>query len=62
MGNIMRGDSLPRTKIKERMEGKKTRARLIMMLLDWMMKDDYSRLKERAGHGGEWRHWTYKPA
>jgi len=58
----MRGDSLPRTKIKERMEGKKTRARLIMMLLDWMMKDDYSKLKERAGHRGEWRHWTYELA
>jgi len=24
----------------------KTRGRSIMMLLDWMMKDDYSKLKE----------------
>jgi len=31
-----------------------------MMLLDWMMKEDYSKLKERAGHPGEWRHWTYE--
>ena len=33
-----------------------------MMLLDQMMKEDYSKLKERAGHRGEWRHWTYEPA
>src|SRR6218665_862253 len=26
-----------------------------------MMKEDYSKLKERAGHRGEWRHWTYEP-
>jgi len=26
--------------------------------LDWMMKEDHSKLKERAGHRGEWRHWT----
>jgi len=31
------------------------------MLLDWMIKEDYSKLKKRAGHGGEWRHWTYEP-
>ena len=33
-----------------------------MMLLDWMIKGDYSKLKERVGHHGEWRHWTYEPA
>ena len=22
----------------------------------------YRKLKERAGHRGEWRHWTYEPA
>jgi len=38
------------------MEGKKNRGRPRMMLLDWMMKDDYSTLKERAGHRGEWWH------
>ena len=31
------------------------------MLLDWMMREDYSRLKERAGYRGEWRHWMYEP-
>jgi len=62
LGHIMRGDSLLRTVIEGRMEGKKKRERPRMMLLDWMMKDDYSKLKERAGHRGEWRHWTYEPA
>ena len=33
-----------------------------MMLLDWMLKEDYSKLKEKAGYRGEWRHWTYEPA
>jgi len=39
-----------------RMEGKKKKGRSRMMLLDWMMKEDYSKLKERAGHRCEWRH------
>jgi len=25
-----------------------------MMLLNWMMKEDYSKMKERAGYRGEW--------
>ena len=25
------------------------------MLLDWMMKENYGKFKERAGHRGEWR-------
>jgi len=45
---IMRGDSLLRTINKGRMEGKKKRGRPRMMLLDWMMKEDYSKLKEKA--------------
>jgi len=44
------------------MEGKRKRGRPRMMSLDWMTKDDYSKLKERAEHRGEWHHWTYEPA
>ena len=33
-----------------------------MMLLDCMMKDDYSKLKERAGHVLKGAIWMYKPA
>ena len=33
-----------------------------MMLLNWMMKDDYTKFKERAGQSGEQRYWTYESA
>src|SRR6218665_1653129 len=56
-----------------RMEGKKKTGRPRMVLLDRMMKEDYSKLREiyryqyrvigeytkRAGHPGEWCQWTY---
>ena len=61
LGHIMRGGSILRTIIEGRMEGKK-RGRPRMMLLDWMMKEEYRKLKERAGHCGERRHWMYEPA
>jgi len=40
------------------MGGKKKRGRPRMVLLNWMIKEDYSKLTERAGHRGEWRYWT----
>jgi len=60
LGRIMRGRLS--TIIEGRMEGEKTRRRPRMMILDWVMKDDYDKLKERGGHHGEWCHWTYEPA
>jgi len=32
------------------------------MLLDWTMKENFIKLKERVGHRGEWLHWTYERA
>jgi len=37
---------------REELNGKK-RGRPRMMLLNWMMKDDYTKFKERAGQSGE---------
>ena len=53
-------ESLLRTIFRQRREGKrtrkgKTRGRLRLMLLDWIMKENYSRIKERAGEHGEWQ-------
>jgi len=44
------------------MEGKKKSGRPGMMLLNRMMEEDYSKLKERAVYRAEWRNWTYEPA
>lgn len=46
MGHIMRGDYLLRDIIEGRMEGKTTRERPRVMLLDWAMeKNGYSKMK-----------------
>src|SRR6218665_42447 len=50
MGHIMRGDSLKREIIKGRMEDKRGRVRPRQKLLDWMMSEEYSKLKEEAQH------------
>src|SRR6218665_2533261 len=62
MGHIMRGDSLQREIIEGRMEGKRGRGRPRQKLLDWMMSDGYSTLKEEAQHQGTWSHWRSGPA
>lgn len=51
------GSSLVRTMIKGIMEWKRPR----ITSLEWMMQEDYSELKNRAGQQGEWRHWLYTP-
>ena len=48
--DIMRGDSLQREIIEGRMEGKRGRGRPRQILLDWMMSEGYSKLKEEAQH------------
>ena len=40
---MLRGDSLLRTVIEGKMEGKKTRGRPRKMMLDWMMADGYGK-------------------
>src|SRR6218665_856357 len=62
MRHIMRGDSLQREIIKGRMEGKRGRGRPRQKILDWMMSEDYSKLKEEAQHRETWNHWRSEPA
>src|SRR6218665_1392111 len=62
MEHIMRGDSLQREIIEERMEGKRGRGRPRQKLLDWMMSERYSKLKEEAQHREAWSHWRSGPA
>ena len=44
------GDSLQREITGGRMEGKRGRGRPRTKLLDWMMSEEYSKLKEEAQH------------
>src|SRR6218665_847214 len=62
MRHIMRGDSLQSEIIKGRMEGKRGRGRPRQKLLDWMMSDEYSKLKEEAQHRETWNHCRSEPA
>src|SRR6218665_330479 len=57
MRHIMRGGSLQREIIKGRMEGKRGRGRQRQTLLDRMMSEEYSKLKEEAKHRETWNHW-----
>ena len=62
MGHIIRGDSLQREIIEGRMEGKRERGIPRQKLLDWMMSEGYSKLKEEAQHRETWSHWRSGPA
>ena len=46
MRYIMRGDSLQREIIKGRMQGKRGKVRPRQKLLNWMMGEEYSKLKD----------------
>src|SRR6218665_3904708 len=62
MRHIMRGDLLQREIIKGRMEGNRGRGRPRQKLLDWMMSEEYSKLKEEAQHRETWNHWRSESA
>src|SRR6218665_406949 len=62
MRHIMRRDSLQIEIIKGRMEGKRGRVRPRQKLLEWMMSEEYSKLKEEAQHRETWNHWRSEPA
>jgi len=62
MGHVMTGDSLPREIIEGRMDCKWGRRRPRKKLLDWMMSEEYSKLKEEAQHRETWNHWRSGPA
>jgi len=58
----MRGDSLQREIIEGRMEGKRGRGRPRQKLLDGMVSEGYSNLKEEAQNRETWSHWRSGPA
>jgi len=58
----MRGDPLQREVIEGRMEGKRGGGRPRQKLLDWMMNEGYSGLKEDAQHRETCSHWRSGPA
>ena len=56
MGHILKGDSVLRAIVEGRMEEDKWKGRPQKTLKEWMMKDGYSRLKQRD----EWWLWNVR--
>jgi len=50
LGHVLRSESLPRTVLKGRMEGTRTRGRQNATMIDWMKSNDveYKHIKKRA--------------
>ena len=44
------------------MEGKRERERPRLKPMDWLMEDEYGKLKEKAQHQEEWSRWIFGPA
>ena len=66
LGHMWRGDSLLRTVLEGRMEGKKPPGRPRKMMLDWLMDREegrgYKEIKEKAQNRQEWSRWNLGPA
>jgi len=54
IGHIIRGNTLQREIMEGRMEEKRGRGRSRQKLMDWMMEDEYGKLKKSR--------WTVGPA
>ena len=54
VGHTLRGESLLKTVIEEKMLGKRSRGRPRQMMLAWMMVEGYRKLKEQAQQREEW--------
>ena len=61
MGHVLRHDSLLRTIIEGKMEGKRVRGIPRKMMLEWMMDKGYQELKEEASNRSEWENWIPGP-
>ena len=58
IGHVLRGGGLLRDVIEGRMEGKRTRGRPRMGMIDELKGDSYVNMKRRAENRDEWRCWT----
>jgi len=62
IGHVLRGNSLQREILEGRMEGARGRGRPRQKIMDWMIEDEYGKLKEKAQHREEWSRSIFGPA